>query len=382
MDKFPLTPNGKIDRAALPPPQAKPLAGAREFVVPRDPLEQTLANIWSRVLKVARVGLHDNFFDLGGHSLGAVSMLLDVKKLTGKTLPLATLFQAPTVSALADLLRQAGWRPSWSSLVPIRPQGTRSPLFLVHGAEGNVLLYRQVSQYLEEGHPVYGLQSRGLDGKGILDRTIGEMASRYVKEIIALQPHGPYIVGGYCMGGTVALEMARQLTSMGEQVSLVILLETYNAALFSRARSRILAPLHFAENLWFHVANVALLPPRERLRFLAEKASVELTRIRIRLQSLVHLLPQGSAATFPHLKIKQANDQAQFGYGPPQYSGRVAVIRSKWHFTGETSPSLGWSNLIRDGLEVHELPIYPRGMLVDPFCRSLAKTLNLCLRDT
>ncbi len=382
LDKLPLTPNGKIDRRALPPPHATPAVQDAEFAAPRDPLEQALAGIWGRVLGVTRVGLNDNFFDLGGHSLAAVSMLLDVKKLTGRTLPLATLFQAPTVAGLAGLLRKDGWSPSWSSLVPIRPQGARSPLFLVHGAEGNVLLYRRLSHYVPEDYPIYGLQSNGLDGKAALDRSIGEMASRYVKEIMTLQPHGPYVIGGYCMGGTVAMEMAQQLTSAGEKVALVVLLETYNPALFPPARSRLLAPLHFVQNLWFHVANIALLPSKQRLRFLAEKASVELTRMRIRTLSLLHLFSRPKEIALPHLKIRQSNDRAQFDYTPRNYNGRVAVIRSRWHFAGEASPSLGWSELVGEGLEVHELPIYPRGMLVDPFCQTLAEILDRCLRRT
>jgi amino acid adenylation domain-containing protein len=383
MDTLPLTPNGKIDRKALPSPREKQIESFVEFVGPRDPLEQTLANIWSKILKVVRVGLYDNFFDLGGHSLGAVSMLLDVKKLTGRTLPLATLFQAPTIAALAELLRREGWNPSWSSLVPIRSQGARTPLFLVHGAEGNVMLYRHLAQHLDADRPIYGLQSHGLDGKNSPDRTIKEMASRYLKEVVALQPKGPYLVGGYCLGGTIALELAQQLTSVGEKVDLVILLETYNPSLVSRKMAQLLSPLHKLQNLWFHAANVASLADKDRHRFLTEKLDTEWTRLSIRLQAILHLFSgvdkQDEAASYPHLKIKQANDQANFDYVPQPYKGRVMVIRPKGCFVGETDPSLGWNNIVPNGLEIHDLPVYPRGILIEPFCRVLAKSLKLCL---
>jgi len=381
MDKLPLTPNGKIDRQALPPPHEKRVENARDFVAPRDPLEHSLAAIWSKLLKIKEVGVHDNYFELGGHSLGAVSMLADVRKLTGKILPLATLFQAPTIATLAELLRHEGWSPSWSSLVPIKLQGSNTPIFLVHGAEGNVLLYRQLSQYVDGGHPIYGLQSHGLEGNGMLDRTIEQMAARYVKEIMTLYPHGPYIVGGYCMGGTVALEMAQQLTALGEQVSLVILLETYNPAMSSRAKARLLAPIHFAQNLWFHGANVLLLNANERQKFLAEKASVALARFKIRFQSAGQISRVEQHTTYPHLKIKHLNDRAQSDYVPRTYSGRVLVLRTKGAFAGEGDSQLGWSNYVHDGLNVQELPLYPRGMLVEPFCRKLAEALNHHLQD-
>jgi phthiocerol/phenolphthiocerol synthesis type-I polyketide synthase E len=330
------------------------------------------------------VGLHDNFFDLGGHSLAAVSMLLEVKKVTGRTLPLATLFQAPTIATLGELLRKDGWSPLWSSLVPIRSQGTKTPLFLVHGAEGNVLLYRHLAQHLDVNRPIYGLQSHGLDGKSALDQTIREMASRYIKEVVTLQPKGPYLLGGYCLGGTIALEMAQQLMAMREKVELVILLETYNPGLVSRKMALALSPLHKLQNLWFHTANLASLIGNDRRRFLVEKLDTERTRLHIRLQTLSWLFSgaeqQDADARYPHLRIKRTNDRANFNYMPQPYHGRVAVIRPRGHFAGEADPSFGWSKCIK-ALEIHELSVHPRGMLAEPFCRVLATTMNKCLDE-
>jgi thioesterase domain-containing protein len=176
--------------------------------------------------------------------------------------------------------------------------------------------------------------------------------------------------------------MAQQLTSMGEQVGLVILLETYNPSLVSRRMARRLSPLHKLQNLWFHAANLASLAGKDRRKFLTEKWHTEQARLRIRLQAFIpfsaRLGQQEAHANYPHLKIKQSNDQANFGYVPQSYKGRVAVIRPKGHFAGEADPSLGWSEYIQ-GLEIHDLPTYPRGMLVEPFCPKLAETLNLCL---
>ena len=383
MEKLPLTPNGKIDRKALPFPQTESAGDSAEFIGPRDPLEQALVNIWSKVLKVKRVGLRDNFFDLGGHSLNAVVLMSEVKKLTGKALPLATLFQAATIEALADILRGEGWKPSWSSLVPIRTGGTRSPLFLVHGAEGNVLLYRQMARYLDPDQPVYGLQSQGLNGDGKLKTNIEDMASEYVKEILDLQPEGPYFLGGYCLGGTIAFEMAQQLTALGKKVELVAMLDTYNAARVPQSNYWLRGPLHLLQNLWFHGANILALPGREREKFLKEKVDIAIGRLSIRLQAAlraIRRLGKAEPDNFPHLMIKEMNDDAAGRYMPHPYAGRVALIRSKGYFAGLADPSYGWGDFVREGLEIRQLPVYPKGMLIEPFCRELANTLEMYLQ--
>lgn len=384
MDKLPLTPNGKIDRKALPDP-AKGIQEQREVVPPQVPLERALARIWARILTVKEVGRNDNFFELGGHSLAAVRMLAEVHKLTGKMLPLATLFEASTVEALAGLIQRKGWTPLWSSLVPIQPLGSKTPLFLVHGAEGNVLLYRNLARHLGPDQPVYGLQSQGLNGDGRLNITIEDMASQYLKEIVVAQPHGPYLLGGYCLGGVIALEIAQQLKAAGEKVALVVMLDTYNEGATSHSGWFLKRPVHLFQNLWFHIANVISLQWKDRSKFLRGKADVELSRLRIRLNAGGYILRRAVGAktrqNYPHLFIKKINDEAALRYRPKPYVGRVAVIRPKGHFLGFADTSLGWSEVVSDGLEVHELPVSPKGMLVEPFCRRLAETLNLCLQE-
>jgi surfactin family lipopeptide synthetase A len=384
MDKLPLTPNGKIDRKALPPPAVR-VEVEGQSVPPRDELERAVAKIWAKILRVKRVGIKDNFFELGGHSLAAVRMLSEVCKVTGKTLPLATLFQASTVEALAELIRREGWTPNWSSLVPVQPLGSNTPLFLVHGAEGNVLLYRNLARYLGPDQPVYGLQSQGLNGDGRLDTAVEEMASRYLREVTIAQPHGPYVLGGYCLGGIIAFEMAQQLSALGEKVDLVVMLDTYNPSLTSRTRLISKAPLHFLQNLWFHGANVALLAWNDREEFLRQKIAIELTRLQIRLHAGGHALRRvcgwKTQHEYPHLVIKKVNDQAAIRYRPQPYAGRVAVIRPKGSFLGLASASLGWDEIVGANLEVHQLPVYPKGMLIEPFCQVLAETLKRCLEN-
>jgi amino acid adenylation domain-containing protein len=385
MPRLPLSPNGKIDRKALPPPSEQRMEVEESFVPPNDALEQTLAQIWSKILKVKRVGLRDDFFELGGHSFAAVVLLTEVRKLTGKNLPLSVLFEASTIAAMANILRKDGWAPSWSSLVGMQTFGTRPPLFLVHGAEGNVLLYRQLTSHMGNDQPVYGLQSLGLSGDGQFQTTVQEMAAQYIKEIVTVQPKGPYFVGGYCLGGIIAFEIARQLNSLGEKTGLVIMLDTYNNYVLSRRKMLMQTPTHLLQNVWFHIANTLSIPSQDRTKFLKEKLDITFTRLGIRFQTAYHFLRRSSrhaAETgYPHLSVKKANDRAAIQYVPQLYNGRVAVIRPKTNFAGLRSPTLGWNGFVHGDLDVRELAVYPKGMLVEPFCRALAEMLNRCLEE-
>jgi thioesterase domain-containing protein len=194
-----------------------------------------------------------------------------------------------------------------------------------------------------------------------------------------VQPHGPYFLGGYCLGGVLAYEMAQQLTALGEKVELVMMVDTYNLGTVSRRKLRWQAPLHFLQNLWFHSANLALARGQGRGKFLRDKLDTSIARLGIRLRAAYHGLRRRN--NYPHLMVKKLNDQAALQYVPQPYSGRVAVIRAKGHFAGQRSPSMGWAEFVNSGLEVHQLPVYPKGILVEPFCRQLAETLKSCLRN-
>jgi amino acid adenylation domain-containing protein len=384
VESFPITPNGKVDRRALASLPRAPRERHSEQDEPRDDLERKLIPVWERVLRVRPIYPSDNFFDLGGHSFTAVRILAEIQKLTGKRLPLAVLFRASTIRSLAEILGSESGS-SWSSMVPIRPEGSKPPLFLVHGAEGNVLLYRQLVQYLEHDQPVYGLQSQGLSGEEPISDSIEEMAAKYVDEIIATQPSDPYIVGGYCLGGLIALEIAQQLTAAGRKVAQVLMFETYYAKPNGTRTFRGFELLYGAQNVWFHAANFAAIQGSERRGFLSEKLDVASSRFRLRLGTLRDRFFRKSANTtlrhYPHLLIKKSNDEAASRYVPAPYNGRVAVIRPKRYFAGLDSRSFGWGELLGPGLEVHEIPIYPKGMLVEPFCRDLANIVTQCLRE-
>ena len=172
-------------------------------------LETQLIQLWEKVLGTQSIGLQDNFFDLGGTSMIAVRLFSELRKRFGKSFSLSTLFQAPTVEKLAEVLRSSGCVHSWSSLVPIQPHGDRPPFYCVHGAGGNVLMFRELAHQMQPDFPFFGLQAQGLDGSKKYLKTVEEMAAFYLEEIKQMQPEGPYYLGGFCLGGQVAFEMAQ-----------------------------------------------------------------------------------------------------------------------------------------------------------------------------
>ena len=198
-------------------------------VAPTTDAERALAAMWQSLLGVTPVGIRDNYFELGGHSLIAVQLFARIEQRFGQKLPLATLFHAPTIEQLAALLStpEPATQVHWGSLVPLRETGDRAPLFLVHGGGGNVLNFRDLAEALEPGQPMYALQAEGLDHEDLPQDRVEDTAAKYVAEVQAVQPHGPYYLGGYSYGGMIAWEMARQLRAAGEAVDLLALIESY-----------------------------------------------------------------------------------------------------------------------------------------------------------
>ncbi len=227
VDAFPTTPSGKIDVRALPPPTQEQLGGSHAYRAPRTPVELALAKIWCRLLGLDRVGLDDDFFMLGGDSLLAAELFLHIQKDLGQDLPLSTLVQAPKLESLAARLVARDVDRAWTSLVPLRSAGRRKPFFCIHGGLGNVLVFTAIAQNLDADRPFYGLQWNGLDGKRGAT-SIETMAAAYLREIRSVQPKGPYLLGGFCAGGLIALEIAQMLRVDGEAVDLVVLFDTPN----------------------------------------------------------------------------------------------------------------------------------------------------------
>lgn len=342
-------------------------------------VQQTLHRIWTEVLGLAPTGINDDFFDLGGNSLAAAELFSRIERAFGKRLPLSTLYQAPTIRKMAAHVGTEMPCTTWKCLVKIQGEGSRPPLFLAHGAGGNVLVYRELAHRLGNYQPVYGLQSRGLDGTQPLLTSIEDMAACYLSEIRTVQAHGPYLLGGYCMGGTIAIEMARQLRSDGETVALLALFETYD---FSRIghMSMVQRAFHLWQRIGFHALNFLLLSFKQKRVFIKEKAKVLKGRLRVwggMLKRILvrtrHMNGDSSSALFD---IWATNDRAAFAYVAKPIDVRIVQFLAKRDYACHRGPGLRLDNLARNGSETHRLPVYPAGMMVEPFVQLLAERLN------
>jgi len=224
---MPLTPNGKVDKKALADQHGNLAENIHLFIAPRTDVEKLVADVWSEFLEIKNISIYDNFFELGGHSLIAVQVMTRIEKLTGKRLPLAALFENSTIEKLALMLEMDGKSIVWDSLVPVKPSGNKMPLYIVHGAGLNVLLFNTLASGMDADQPVYGLQAKGLNGIDEPLNNIVDIAAHYNAAIMAQNPTGPYALAGYSFGGIIAFEMAKQLEEQGKQVKMLAMFDTY-----------------------------------------------------------------------------------------------------------------------------------------------------------
>ncbi|MFM9103276.1 MAG: thioesterase domain-containing protein, partial [Cyanobium sp.] len=228
LERFPLTPNGKLDRKALPAPEADAYA-SRAYAPPEGPVEEALAAIWSELLGIERIGRHDDFFSLGGHSLLVLRLVSELDQRFGVRLPVGTVFLRPSLTALAEAIGDGRLAREGAAVVPLQPKGQDPPLFLLPGAIGSVLYLQPLAWALGHGlgntRPVLALPSPGLDGQPPLD-SVAELAAHHLRALRQHQPRGPYHLAGHSSGGRVAFELARQLELEGETVASVVILDT------------------------------------------------------------------------------------------------------------------------------------------------------------
>ncbi|GAA2220110.1 amino acid adenylation domain-containing protein [Nonomuraea monospora] len=223
---LPLTPNGKVDRKALLAREPQAAQPSRPVVAPRDEEEARLLAVWQDTLNNRSLGVTDDFFEVGGNSLLAVRLIAQIRRATGHALPLSALFPSGTVESMARLLREDPGAPE-AVIVPINRGGTRQPFFCVHAGGGTALGYRELARDLGPDQPFYALQSPGLNG-GELLTSLPEMAAEYVKAMRAVQPEGPYLIGGWCLGGIIAYEMTCVLRAQNQRTALLVLIDSDN----------------------------------------------------------------------------------------------------------------------------------------------------------
>jgi len=349
-----------------------------------DNTTRQVARIWEELLGVPSIGFDENYFDLGGDSSLAVQLFAQIEKVFRVKLPLATLFEAPTIEELARILRPETARSGWSSLVTIQPAGSRPPLFCMHPHGGNVLIYRDLSRYLGSDQPFYGLQSQGLDGRCPPLTRIEDMAAQYVKEIRTVQPHGPYFLGGYCLGGAIAFEVAQQLRAKGEQIALLALFDTMNCSKL-RPPSIWDETYQICQRSAFHVANFLSLDSESRAHFFSEKMNALRSRLPVWGSMLLSRFPINSRETVSESRVLgeiwQANERAYLNYIPQPYPGKVTDFRPLKQYRGLHNPDLKWDRLAEGGQEVVVLPVNAPSMLFEPFVKHLAAALRRSMDD-
>ena len=375
VDEMPLTANRKIDVRALPPPNADKAKSEERPVKPRGRLEVQLMALWRQVLGDATIGVHDNFFDHGGHSLKAVQLLSYVEQVTGRQLPLATLYEAPSVARMARLLKAAHWKPSWRSLVAIQPGGRMVPVFAVPGVNGNVLMFAGLSKLLGPDQPFYGLQARGLDANETPLTTMPEIATHYISEIRSIRPTGPYVLLGACTGGVIAYEMAQQLKAAGEDVVLMVL-EAWHPSTARTAQNKGpgIWPLRFTLRRLL----AYLMPHAPR------PASHLPGKLLARLQNLATPDDLDSDdrpmdGDLHSERVAQATWLAVIDYDPRPYPGHLLNVIAAARTVPErvVDTRTRWQDLAEGGYQCDSLPADDSGRIfVSPHVESLANKLR------
>jgi thioesterase domain-containing protein/acyl carrier protein len=331
---------------------------------PRNELEQKLTAVWEATFDVRPIGIHDSFFGLGGHSLTAVKLIAAIEKESGRKLRLSTIFQQPTIARLARAMQEGQASINASSIVEIQPRGTRPPLFLVHGVGGGMFWgYNNLARQLGEDQPVYGFKSRGMDGLEELTR-IEDIASQYVADLRKFQPYGPYRLGGYCFGGNVAYEMARQLRAQDQQIALLLLINCWpNNSSYTRLNW---TPAFLGKAAWnfcirlAHQVRCGARQPRDYFKWRAAWAVKRLRSLfvenisgRLSVDDIVDL----SARPEHERKLWRTHVQSWLQYQPQPYDGRIILFRTRGHpLICSFDNQMGWGSFAAGGVEVKICP--------------------------
>jgi thioesterase domain-containing protein/acyl carrier protein len=372
--------DGAPNLALLPRPDRTQSARAQttELVPPNDELETKLVAIWEEVLGVRGIGIRTSFFTLGGYSLLIVRLFARINKALGTSLPITTIFNAPTIEQLAEILRG---RKAYSALVPVQAGEDKPPFFLVH----SYLLYAGLPSVLGKGYPFYGL--RELDNEG--EMTIEKRVASYVEAIRSVQPHGPYYIGGWCAAGPLTVEMARQLTMAGEKMGLVILFDSWRpgyaeelaAQQASEGKNTWVARAQWKYN--FHAKKLRTLSLGGKARYLWTAASHKVKSGRdamyLRHWATVRWLSKQLGFALPHfmhnISLDTLNAAARYECDP--FPCRIILMRAtESHHIPGSDPACGWAQIAADGVDVLWAPGNHESMFKEPHLSVVGKMLS------
>ncbi|MDB4904133.1 MAG: non-ribosomal peptide synthase [Mucilaginibacter sp.] len=364
-----------------------------KYAAPRNETETALADIWQEVLWMDRVSINDNFFELGGCSIDVVKMFQKIKEKFHKDLPPSIIFKTQTICQLAVQIKVTKGASSLSSsLIPIQPNGLKTPLFAVHADYGNILFYGNLSLCLGIDQPFYGLQAKGVNGMEFPYSQMEQMASYYVSEIRKVQPEGPYYLAGYCLGAQIAFEMAQQLTHQGLEVALLANFNGNASTYYQRPASNINANQTSQRRVVkesYRVNNISELRLKEKLSLtISQKFIIRvfhmLERLYLLLRSKLYeslfkfyrfcnqKVPGTIARNYVDIKL----NMLQFNYKPKPYSGSMIIFRSPGKYKDQY---LGWQSLVKGEIKTFDilgLHLNRKDIMNRPYVQFLAEELK------
>lgn len=382
LDSFPLTPNRKIDRKALPKHNVSQLN--EKVVAPEEhqsDLQKLICKVWRDALKVSTVRLDDNFFELGGQSILAVKLMVDLEKETGIRLPIAVLFSNSTVRKLSALYEKPAEEAVWSPIVPIKNTGNRKPMYFVHGVSGNVFKYFGLGKLLLPGQPSYGLQGYGLNGKDVPFTNMEEMAAYHIDALLKFQPEGPYMLGGGSFGGYLAYEMAIQLMAKGKEVSMLALYDLDAAKktdFLPGGVKQLVGAQLLASRFLKRVSALAKADKEERKNYFeARKKIKEVGELEswLDIYNVTEMIGKDAATYFK--RVEEACYEALMTYKIKPYKGSIVLFRAKdGHYNNEYDEDLGWSKFVKGKTTVITVPGDHNSIFEEPNVPVLAAKMN------
>jgi thioesterase domain-containing protein len=350
----------------------------QEYVAPRDALELQIAGIWETAMGLKKVSIRDNFFDLGGRSLAAMRIVCQINRVYSVDFGLATLFSGNTIERLSDLVRKRLSDNTSSSLVAMQPRGSAAPLFIIHGAGGNIIRFYQLAMMIGTDHPIYGIQAQSLlSGQPALLR-LEDQAAFYLSEVRKIQPHGPYFFLGYSFGGTTALEMAHQLHEQGEQVALLGMLDSRQREYMTLILSKDSVRTRLDRRIARFLGNLSPLSFSQKVEYLRGKL---FTRTLRRLYSLAIRMGFRTIPSF----LKSTEDVswvAAINYKPKPWPGVLTLFRASVQPDPRLPLDLGWTPLAEGGVQVIELPGDHDLVFREDNTRVLAEKLRIRLQQS
>ncbi|MFC1851966.1 amino acid adenylation domain-containing protein [candidate division CSSED10-310 bacterium] len=385
LDTFPLTAHGKIDIRALPEPDYDNATRKRVFVQPRDQVEKKLAQIWCNLLHIEAVSLEDNFFERGGYSLLAIKLFSQIEKYFGKKLQVSVLFQAPTVRKIAALIKAESEAVPVTPVIPIQPEGSNPPLFLMHHADGGVLDYRELANLIDQKTPVYGIQALDLEGVPLTYGRIKEAAAAYADAIRATAPDKPYFIAGHSFGGLIALETARQLSRQNEQIGLLIIIECSAPGIRFLPGKDIARYLLWTywERIKFHFGRLKTLQGQNRwtylfmkLKSIQNKWTTYLIRFQKKQKHLDSKAQIFLKANVEMVRILSDSDLIREGY-----LGKITLFKASVSLPIYDNHDYGWGKYASLGVEVHEIQGEHGNLIKEPYVFELAEKMNACIKQ-